>query len=87
MAQRADLIQTVVRPAGGLFRVPADGGINEIIRLRDGDGALRRHGTVARVNNQCNATLVHGTQHLIPIRVELPAVVVRVRIKILRHSA
>lgn len=40
-----------------------------------------------RVNNQCNAALVHGTQHLIPIRVELPAVVVRVGIEILRHSA
>ena len=67
--------------------MPADGGIDKIIRLRDGDGALRRHGTVARVNNQCNAALVHGTQHIAAVGVELSAVVVRVGIEILRHSA
>ena len=85
--QRADLIQTVVRPAGGLLRMPADGGIDEIIFLRDGDGALGRRGTVAGVHDERDAALMHGTQHIGPVGVELSAVVVRVGIEILRHSA
>ena len=62
--QRADLIQTVVRPTGGLLRVPADGSINKIIFLRDGDGALRRHGTVARARGgDCRSTDARQRPH------------------------
>lgn len=85
--QRADLIQTVVRPAGGLLRMPADGGIDKIIRLRDGNGALGRRSTIARVHDERDAALVHSAQHIAAVGVELPAVVVRVGIEILRHSA
>ena len=67
--------------------MPADGGIDEIIRLRNGDGALGRRGTVARVHDERNAALMHGAQHIAAVGVELSAVVVRVGIEILRHSA
>ena len=85
--QRADLIQTVVRPTGGLLRMPADGSINKIIRLRDGNGARGRHGTVTWVHDERDAALVHSAQHIAAVGVELSAVVVRVGIEILRHSA
>ena len=48
--QRADLRQTAVRPTGGLLRMPADGGIDKIIRLRDGNGARGRRGTIATMS-------------------------------------
>ena len=85
--QRADLLQTVVRPAGGFLRVPADGGIDEIIFLCDGDGARGRRSTVAGIHDERNAALMHGAQHLFAVGVELSAVVVCVGIEILRHSA
>jgi hypothetical protein len=67
--------------------MPADGGINEIIFLRDGDGARGRHGAVTWVHDERDAALVHSAQHIAAVGVELSAVVVRVGIKILRHSA
>ena len=85
--QRADLLQTVVRPAGGFLRVPTDGGIDEIIFLCDGDGARGRRSTVAGIHDERDAALMHGAQHLFAVGVELSAVVVRVGIEILRHSA
>ena len=85
--QRADLLQTVIRPAGGLLRVPANSGIDKIICLRDGNGARGRHGAVTGVHDERNAALMHGTQHLVTVGVELSAVVVRVGIEILCHSA
>ena len=77
----------VVRPAGGLLRVPANSGIDKIICLRDGNGARGRRGAVAGVHDERDTALMHGTQHLVTVGVELSAVVVRVGIEILRHSA
>ena len=67
--------------------MPADGGIDEIIFLCDGNGARGRRGAVTGVHNKRDTALMHGTQHLVTVGVELSAVVVRVGIEILRHSA
>ena len=65
------------------------GGIPVIVQtdLADGDGARGRRSTVAGIHDERNAALMHGAQHLFAVGVELSAVVVRVGIEILRHSA
>ena len=85
--QRADVRKAAVRPAVGLLRMPADGGIDKIVRLCQRNGTLRRDAAVAGVDHERDATLMHGAQHLVTVGVELSAVVMRVGVKKLCHSA
>ena len=85
--QRADVRKAAVRPAAGLLRMPADGGIDKIVRLCQRDGALRRDAAVAGVYHERDAAVMYSAQHLVAVGIELSAVVMRVGVKILRHSA
>ena len=67
--------------------MPADGGIDEIVRLCQCNGALRRDAAVAGVDHERNTAVMHSAQHLVAVGIELSAVVMRVGIKILYHSA
>ena len=85
--QRADMCEAAVRPAVGLLRMPADGGIDKIMRLCQRNGALRRDAAVAGVDHERDTAVMHGAQHLVAVGVELSAVVMRVGVKKLCHSA
>ena len=67
--------------------MPADGGIDEIVRLCQRNGALRRDAAVTGVDHERDTAVMHGAQHLVTVGVELSAVVMRVGVKILYHSA
>ena len=67
--------------------MPADGGIDKIVRLCKRYSALRRHAAVAGVDHERDAAVMYSAQHITAVSVELSAVVVRVGIKILYHSA
>ena len=85
--QRANMCEAAVRPAVGLLRMPAAGGIDEIVRLCQRNGALRRDAAVAGVDHERDTAVMHGAQHLVTDGVELSAVVMRVGGIILYLSA
>ena len=85
--QRVDVRKAAVRPVVGLLRMPADGSIDEIVRLCQRNGALRRDAAVTGVDHERDTAVMHGAQHLVTVGVELSAVVMRVGVKKPCHSA
>ena len=67
--------------------MPADGGIDKIMRLCQRNGTLRRDAAVTGVDHERDAALMHGAQHLVAVGVELSTGVMRVGVKKPCHSA
>ena len=82
---RADARLARVVPAFRLVRMPADGGIEEIVALRQRHAGLVRPGVLARVHHKLHAVFRKRRDKLLAVGVEPRIVVVGMRIK--KHTA